>query len=476
MKPLLCVSPLLPMAFLVAAAHAAPQQSQALSSTEPRPPLPRQLLNGVHVAVEWSPDGASVLRLRDGATRQDLPLASLRVTAVTAVADALLVGGVGADGLGTLCVVERVAGDWSAAGWAVPMPFFPVSLAHRFGWLGALLADGRVVAAPWLGREEPLDASDFELVGMAGAGTMDMVGLAAVAIEAEDRIDLFVHPAARTRFQRSASGEWQRMGGPEAVRPALRIAGLPRMGNPIVVHLSAVEGPLFLEDESGISTLIPSPASPSGLATTAVLPAEWTATLSADQRYRVRSAQAASSWFHPASITGSSWSASGVELQECRVFEAGVRVERGRIPFRTSVTIAPGNPVERLTMVALVAISSSPAPDIEQRGTRTWLRAQRIATVDAPLLPGSRTRVLVVPVPLLRQPGVSGSWVHGQIAVLDPEGRLLGATGVRSVPVLPDRGAQLSEYELRQRAFAEGFWAQHGVGDAQAFREAFVGQ
>lgn len=330
------------------------------------------------------------------------------------------------------------------------------------------LHDGRLFVSPWEDLAALPRFEDFEL-----AGTQAYVDpTAGLTVLPNGKLSLGVGMGQRTTLQRTASGTWERVQPESSNRTSgFSVQQPARVGAPIELRGANSRYAVLEEQASGWSLPVLLEPTPLG---TMVLSPEVTRSLRADCRYRLHAVNQASSWFHPAAIRGAAWSNSGVELGELLVAEGFVTQERGAPTFHTSVHTPLGFAATKLLTVCLLTISHDPVPPVVERNGHTWLQPMRIATREQECQPRQRQHALAASVPIQRTEGAIGSWLHVQFALLDQDHRLLGATGVRSVPVLPDSGRFRPDQEERLRAWADRFWEQQRVEPIQSYWEALV--
>lgn len=124
--------------------------------------------------------------------------------------------------------------------------------------------------------------------------------------------------------------------------------------------------------------------------------------------------------------------------------------------------------------VALLTVSTNAAPTLAVRGNRTWLVPTRVLRVEKPLRADRRAYALSVPVPLPEGQPSTRTWVHAQLVATGPDGAILGATGVRSVPILANQSDSTVAQEQAARNSASAYWATHEVQDVQAFWQSTI--
>jgi hypothetical protein len=297
------------------------------------------------------------------------------------------------------------------------------------------------------------------------------MAVSSFGVAAPDRIEIYTHPIHRPAFVRQASGEWRYENQRPEPTPSLQVERPARIGGAIRFW-STDAGEISLEEEGADSPLAVTTEHPAS--SWGQLPTDLAAKLRADKRYRLRSHDLTSAWFHPAAITDDVWQTDGVLLHELHVYEAQVRQECGSVRFRTRIELEPGFTAERLEQVAFVAITSESTPLIALRGGHTWLVPERVSRDVKSRPPRSTVCHLSVPVPLSRDLQLAGKWIHVQLAVLATDGSVLAATGVRSVAILPDAKPRDLRLERSFRERATRFWEHHGVSDAVEFWERLV--
>ena len=446
------------------------QQASGVGTAAPM--LPTELGPRLAVKAERTPGLGSTLHIRASGVAATVTLAYDPVTAATRIDDDILVAGVLPDGSCEYCSVTRTNGEWAVGGSGVAVGMSYVGkLSCKHGTLAMLLGDGSIVAAPCGGSADLPAWSDFEYVGRAPFDVGKTMALAGLAVVSEGRIEAYSHPSNRPAFVRQPSGDWLLTLPSGESGPFLQIENPARVGG-VMRFRANVAGPVFLEDE-GVTPSLPV-AEETSSTSWIPLPQGVSDTLRADRRYRLKSATSEGAWFHPAAIAGSAWSTDGVRLEECRVWEGGVRLERGSVPFRTSLEITPPFRADSIRKVAFVAITSQSAPLVAVRSGRTWLVPERVL-MDEKRLDAARTAyALSVAVPLPADRQFVGKWVHVQLAVLAADGTVLGATGVRSVVIEPDTGSYTPAQEQAGRGSAAGYWSDHEIPDAAARWEQIV--
>ncbi|MBX3465155.1 MAG: hypothetical protein KF830_18465 [Planctomycetes bacterium] len=457
-------------ALLVAGTLACQRDRRAADGPPPMLPAPSG-----NFAAEPTDDG-STLRIR---RRTDAAGVALPYCTITAAAwlgerlgDEILVAGVRPDGGFEYRSVTFAGDAWTAAAQgAATFPAYVAQMSCAHGRLAVLLGDGSILTAPCLDAEDLPTEEEFERVGAASAGVRQHLQLSAVSVTAFDRIEVFQHPGHRPAFVRQASGEWkydlERQEGLDVleVETPARLPGRVRFR-------STLAGPVVLAAE-GTSWSVPVADGPTADGW-GVLPADVSAALRAERRYRLQAQGRTGAWFHPAVITGEAWCVAGARLQECRVLESGVRAERGGVAFRTTLELEPGSAIGSVRKVAFVAVSGASAPPVVERGGRTWLVPERALQVDRVLAAGRTAFALAVPVPLPAAGAAEGQWVHVQLVVRSAAGTLLGATGVRSVPILRDEGTHTAAQEAAGRRAAADSWSAHGIAAVGPFWEEVV--
>lgn len=443
------------------------------------PPVARQMLpvsvsSGLTVRAARLPEGRSVLRIANRGEVASVQLPHAMTTAATGIGDDLLVAGVLPDGAWEYRSLTLHDGTWTVAEHGVRTFLCHVAkMSCKHGRLALLLGDGTIVSAPCDDVSDLPSWGEFEYVGMAPPQIRMAVGLAHFHVAALDRISIYAHPMPpRPAFVRQASGEWLFVQGeaPPAV-DILRVEKPARIGSNIRFG-NTTSGPVFLEEE-GVQPWMPvtdeQPSAGWGL-----LPSGLSQGLRADTRYRLQANGKAGAWFYPAAIAGSVWFAQGLRLEEIRVLESGVRAERGSIALRTTLEFDRESVPSRIHKAAFVAVSASAQPPIAIRGGRTWLVADQALSAEKQLQPRRQVYALSVAVPLPEGQTQAGRWVHAQLLVIGEDGAVLGATGVRSVAILPNQGDRTVAQEQAGRVAARGYWAAHGIQDVQQFWDRVV--
>ncbi|MBX3462224.1 MAG: hypothetical protein KF830_03565 [Planctomycetes bacterium] len=467
------------VAYAVAAASAPAGCQQTVGETA-RQMLGGRIASGVFVSAERKPDGESTLHVRDREQHWSIDLPYSTITAAASLASDVLVAGILPDQTSEYRRLTQESGNWvTVAIGSPPRRSHVIKMAGRDDRLALLLADGTIVAAsiatsgssglpPVHLPNEP----EFVLVGTVPNGLQRTIRLASLELTSIDCIEVYDHPSSRHAFVRAPSGHWTGSAILPVSGPTLRITEPARVGSE-VRYVATVIGPLVLEEEGTNTTWpIADTTPPSGQG---VIPAELTSQLRIDHRYRLKAHEVAGPWFRPAAIVEHAWGVNGVELQEVDTFEGGVRIERGSVIVDTVVHFSPVCDRASVHKVAFVATSSEPAPPLAVRGGRTWLVPDRALMAAKDLTPPRRTYPLTVSLPLPDDATCVGRWLHVQMAVLGTDGSLLGATGVRSVRILPNRGDWPVERQQTARSAAEAYWAANGVADPDQFWRSIVG-
>lgn len=405
--------------------------------------------------------GRSVLRVRAHGEQWSVSMPHDVITAAADLAGDILVAGVLPDGGSGYHLIALEDGQWETR---AAVRFSDRDAIARMSWrdgrLAILLTDGRVLTAPCTDAEDLPSPTDFEPVGEAPPDVLRYQALAALGVVDANRIEVYTHPSSRRAFVRDENGRWS-VAPREAPAPMLRVEGTACIGRDLRFFARA-NGPVVLvEEATGTSWPVGEVAGE----TRGVLPAELSRWLRADRRYRLECGDLVGPWFHPAAITGAAWGVRGVELQECRVYVSGVRPERGSVAARTTVNLPADFDSAKVVKVAFVAVTAEATPLVSKQEDRVWLVPEHALAVDKPIESARRGQILSVAVPLPRERECVGKWVHVQMAVLDENGAPLGATGVRSVRILPDQGGSSAARERAARASAQAYWERHGVED-----------
>lgn len=423
--------------------------------------LPTDLGPRLAVKAERAPGLGSTLHIRASGVAASVTLPYDPVTAAARIDDDILVAGVLPDGSCEYRSVTRTNGEWAVGGSGVAVGMSYVGkLSCKHGTLAMLLGDGSIVAAPCGGSADLPAWSDFESVGRAPFDVGKTMALAGLAVVSEGRIEAYSHPSNRPAFVRQPSGDWLLTLPSGESGPFLQIEKPARVGG-VIRFRANVAGPVFLEEE-GVTPSLPVAEEISSTAWT-TLPQGISDTLRADRRYRLKSAGREGAWFYPAAIAGSAWSTDALRLEECRVWEGGVRIERGSVPFRTTIEIGPEFGSDRIRKVAFVAISAQSTPPLAERGGHTWLVPDRALMAEKILGPGRKIYALSVSVPLPEDPQFVHRWVHVQLLVVNADGSVLGATGVRSVVIEPNTGSYSLAQEQAGRGSAAAYWSANEI-------------
>jgi len=434
---------------------------QGGSAIPPKEMLPERAQAQTWLTAKRLAQAGSELQVRRGDLVASLVVPYETITSAAALGADLIVAGVLPGGSGEYRSIARTQAGWTLATVGVAIPdTYPIRVSCTDGLLAMLLADGRVMAATCDGALDLPAWAEFELVGHVNSDLVRMRSLAGFTVLDANRIEVYANPASRRCFERSQSGQWEFVTHPLPVRAAVRIEEPARIGASIRYHCTA-SGPIFFEEEGGAlpGLMIADHASPG----TGYLPPELTQTLRADRRYRIRASGAVGAWFHPEAITGSVRHVAALGLQECRIWESGVRAERGAVPFRTTLEVKPGFTADRVRKLAFLAETAEPSPPVVERNGNTWLVPERALLAEKALPAGRKAHVLAVSVPLPADRQTTERWLHFQFVVLATDGAVLGATGVRSVPIMPDRGDRTAAQEEAGRAAATAYWAANQV-------------
>lgn len=468
MTPRAVVSLSMMLAILGLSCEAAAQQGAG--TVGPSQMLSRLLPGKRHVMAKRSAEGGSELRIRDDSHLATVPVPYSPVTAVAVIGEDLLVAGVLPSGDSEYRLVQHAGGEWELSPTARVIPgSYPLQMSWKDGLLAMLLSDGRVIAAPCSGGVP--DWGAFDLIGTAPSGVVRMGPLAGFNVLDATSIEVYAHPSHRPRFELQPSGEWQFDRNVPKSRKLLEVAKPARIGGEIL-YSSTSSGPIFLEEEGlGAVFTVSEEQPPSGRG---AFPVGMSQMMRADRRYRLRANDVTGPWFYPAAITGRAWYAAGVTLEEVRVFEAGVRRECGAVSFRMTLDVLTTPAMATVFHVALLTISADAAPPVTHQNDRTWLVPAQALMVEKPLIAGRKSHALTASVPVPAAPEDPEKWIHIQFVVLAANGDKLGATGVRSVPIVANRGDGLAASEQERRAHATTQWATHGVGDVGAFLEQLI--
>lgn len=463
------------MALLACAGHgSASSQQSPTGSAAPQQLIGGPIAPGVFVSAHRQPEGGSTLRIRSGEQEWSVSLPYQTITAATSLVDDILVAGILPDQRMEHRRLTWNSGRWVASGTgAHPRGAHVVRMSWGDGRLAMLLADGAIVSAPCLAAQDVPTGGDFELVGSAPPGVVRTIRTAGLEVVEEGRIEVYLHPSNRHAFVRQPAGGWISTRVDRARSAFLEVEKPARAGND-VRYFATARGPVVLEEE-GTAAWWPVanevPASGQG-----VVPRELSALLHADRRYRLKAHDVTGSWFHPAAIEGVAWGTGGLDLQECHVHESGVRVEHGSMIAGTILHFPHEPDVTTVFKVAFVAATAEAAPPTTIRNGHTWLVPDRALMAEKALASKRRTYALAVPVPIPSDPICVGRWIHVQIVVVAANGTVLGATGVRSVRILPNRGTWPLAREEAARRSAAACWASHGVENPLEFWQFLVGQ
>lgn len=432
---------------------------------------PIALGHGLFVRAASLTEGRSELRISDREVASTVELPYIVITAAARMQDSLLVAGVFPDGCLDYRAIVRREGTWIASANGVPTHVSPVAkMSCNQGRVAMLLRDGLVVTAPCSEVEDLPTWGEFEYVGRASESLRKVADLAYLEVAGADRIHVYQHPAFVSAFVRQPSGAWRYERDTQPPTESLVVQKPARIGGSIVFH-STSAGPIFLEEEAAEPALLVAQEHTSGQRQ---LPEPLSQSLRADKRYRLRTNSVTGAWFHPAAIAGTAWHSEGVGFQEIRILESGVRTERGATAFRTTLEFAERPVPSHVFKVALLAVSTNAAPTVVVRGNRTWLVPDRALSVEKPLRGDRRTYALSVAVPLPEIQPSTQTWVHAQLVAIGPDGDTLGATGIRSVAILPNLGDSTVAHEQAARMSASAYWAAHGIQGVQAFWERMI--
>lgn len=454
----------------LAAGLCAPTSAQSVPQPKPMPTLSVRVHDQTWLRARRLPHG-SELRVERADQVCVVLVPYEPVTAATPLGEDVVLTGVLPDGVGEYRSMTRSGVRWELAPHGVAIPgSHAIRVSFADGLLAMLLADGRVVAAPCSGVADLPAWAEFDLVGHVTPELVRMGALAGFHVVHSRRIEVYGHPAHRPAFEASPSGEWQFVTSSVRSRRILQVEKPARIGGVIRYH-STASGPILFEEEGSVSRSVLTDGSHPA---SGQLPTSLSATLRADRRYRLRADDVVGAWFHPAAIAGAVRQVAGLELQECRVWEAGVRAERGAVPFRTTLAVSQDFTFDRVLKVALLAATAEPEPPLAARNGHTWLVPDRVLAAEKELSAGRRAHVLAVAVPLPADRRAPKKWIHFQFVVLATDGAVLGATGVRSVAVLPDRGDHTLAQEQAGRAAADAYWAAHEVTEGKPLWEQIV--
>lgn len=441
----------------------------------PRQMSPSQHGPGVRLEPQVEASGSLSLAVRIEGQRQVLPVPFGVLTKSCKVDGGYLLAGISPSGSGLVVALERRGDQLALLPQSLSLESaVPFSLGMGSGLLVVWLADGRILAA------EPADLWDFpswnsfELVGHAAVKPNSFAEFASVQVPAKDRIRVQVNPRARHReFRLGTSGVW----GEEGVAEPRHVGRL-EVRVPVVIGGSNalrtnLAGPLFLSEE-GVPAQQP-------LAQDAVQgqwvdwPSGVSDLLRADRRYRLLGAGIDGRWFYPVKLAGSAWATPGLRLSELRVHEHGVRIESGSATFHANLDVMDKAAARalgtRLVTVCSLAETPGATPDLVERGGRVWLVPTAIATLSQPVDPdlAGRSHALAMPVPLTRGRSAAGSWLHVQFLVRSATGDVVGATAVRSVPILPDAGTLWAPFEAARHDRSSLLWLERRIVDVEQY-------
>lgn len=429
-------------------------------------PAPRDMVAWGSVRVHREAGGGPQLQVLNarGEPLQRIGVPLQYLTAARPAAGGYLVGGATATGEGRMLAVlpadeELVLGKASLA-----LPSHPLGLALQHGYLALWLADGRVLAAPWDFLEALPGWGDFEQVGeFSPKGPAE-----GMWVTPDQRIVVAALAGSRV-FRAVRGGAWQLLGlqvlGLQGTAESRRTAPSPaRIGAGMVVGgFDAGDATLWAEGGEAGAAVVLQLAEHGQVE----LSAAASGSMRADQRYCLRRGDRQGSWFYPAAIRGTVWAEPGVELTEVLANEGLVRLGRGAAAVRAQVGFALGLRRGGCRSLCLATTSRNADPVVVERGGRSWLQPTRLAEQVHEESFRQQVVELTVPVPVERA-AAAGLWLHLQFAILDHDRKLLGVTGVRSIPVLPDDKRITEEEAARLRGHAERFWLVHGVRDPQA--------
>lgn len=434
---------------------------------------PRDMVSWTRIQVVREQGGGPQLQIRGsrGTPTLAIPIPLHALTIAVDVEGGYLVGGTTANGEGKVLAVHATEGRLTLGEATLTLPTYPEALDLKHGRMALWLADGALLAADCAGLEAFPQLEQFERVG----AHLTKMGSKGIGVGADERIYVGFH-MGKMIFRRNNSGTWERdreRESPDPAKAAARIeTQLPaRIGSTILVRGAATSFAVL--EEEGASVNLPVVLEPAAQGLVG-LPAEVSRSLRADRKYRFRTATQQGDWFYPAAIHGAAWVENGMTLGEIHTSASFVTQEWGVAGLAATLGTSPGVTATRIHTVCLVAITQTSEAPIVDRGGRVWLQPTKISLCAQDCDRRITSYALVSSVPIERSAEAVGSWIHAQFAVLDQDHRLLGATGIRSLPVIADSGRITNAQEARSRSMAELFWSNHSVANVAEFWEALV--
>lgn len=438
----------------------------------PRKMLPRSMGPDTRLRVVEEGEFDTRLEAKLDGRRLEVSVPLKPLVTASKVEGGFLLAGLSPSGEGQIVAVETQGDELVqlppvlTTGSAVP---FAVGMGS--GLIVVWLADGRIVAAEQAGLGDLPAWSTFQLVGSRPVHRGMFAERAAIQVVDRVRIRVSAGPGSALITFVQESEIWAEEGMPAVHRvPMLEVRSPVRVGQRNEFR-ARVHGPILLEEE-GSDHRDPLPdAAPD--ARWLAFPAGLSDSLRADRRYRLIASGEQSAWFFPVMVRGTAWASEGAQIGAIRTHESGVRLESGSCTLHSRITLSEP-PDQELSTVCLLSRSSAPLPTVVVREGRTWLVPEAVATLTQATKPQAKSYALATMVPLSRELMAAGTWMHVQIVARNAQGVVLGATEVRSVPVLPDVGSLWAEHEQRRRESADRLWAQHSVANVQQFWEQLI--
>lgn len=436
---------------------------------------PSDMLPKMDVRVVTISPSTKAIEIREGTVRSLVAVPLGNITAAARVDGGYIIGGVAANGAGQVMAITQLNGSWTLQPTAIMTPSYPIAAAMGSGWLAIWLSDGGVWAAACGAPTELPSWGLFQEVGMASGSELVRYPTATVQVVDHNCIRAHRGGSYLRGFRLQPAGDW----APDRVasslpRPFLEVRGAARIGEELQLRGAGVQGQIWLEEEAG-SLCIPVSEGLSGSGMASV-PGAVSQQMCPDKRYRLKGYGCEGIWFYPAAIRGSAWAVSGVRMAEMNANQSVVMQERGSAVFHSLLTFDTAPSTARITTVCLFATSRSPLAPVVECNAKTWLIPDAAVALEQSTRAGLRGYALAAPVPLARDSNMVGAWLHAQLVALDLDGKLLAATGVRSVVVLPDAGSRTAVEEGRSRNAATQVWERRSISALGQFWQGLLRQ